>query len=171
MNTYLQGWDGKGKTTAALGLALRAVGHGLRAVVIQFMKGRITYGELKAAKKFGRSLTIIQTGRPSFVRRKKPDPVDVALAQAGIQLAKKILSQERYDVVVLDEINCALDYGLISLVQVIGLMKAKPRHVELILTGRRAHPQVKKLAHLVTEMKEVKHYYREGEEARQGIEW
>lgn len=162
---------GKGKTTAALGLAMRAVGHGMRAIIIQFMKGRINYGELAAARRFGRSLSIIQTGRPSFVRRKDPDPVDVVLAQAGIRLAKKAIGGGQYDVVVLDEINCALDYGLVSLDQVIRLIKLKPGGVEMVLTGRKAHPAVKKLAHLVTEMREMKHYFTKGVHARRGIEW
>jgi len=163
--------NGKGKTTAALGLALRAAGHGFRALIIQFMKGRINYGELKAAKRLGRSLTIIQTGRPDFVKKGAPNPEDVALAQAGIALARMSLKEGKYDLVVLDEINCALDYRLVSLKQVLSLIKDKPEHVELILTGRGAHPQVKKLAHLVTEMREVKHYYRKGVKSRKGIEW
>ena len=163
--------NGKGKTTAALGLAFRASGHGFRTLVIQFMKGRINYGELKAAKRLGESLTIIQTGRPDFVKKGSPDPIDVALAQAGLALARKAIKQGKYDLIVLDEINCAQDYGLITLEQVLSLIKDKPDHVELILTGRWAHPQVKKLAHLVTEMKEIKHYYRKGIKSRKGFEW
>ncbi len=163
--------DGKGKTTAALGLALRAAGHGRRVLIIQFMKGRINYGELRGAKRLRPYITIVQSGRAEFVRKGNPDPRDVALARSGIELAERSLRRGQYDLVVLDEINVALEYGLVSLGQVMRILRERPRGLELVLTGRGAHPAVMKAAHLVTEMREIKHYFRSGVMARKGIEW
>ncbi|MGC8787097.1 MAG: cob(I)yrinic acid a,c-diamide adenosyltransferase [Anaerolineae bacterium] len=162
--------DGKGKTTAALGLALRAAGHGLRVYIVQFMKGWPHYGELLALAAQP-NITLVQFGRPSFVNREHPDPEDVRLAQEAYQRSLDLLTNGQYDVVILDEINVALDYGLISLEQVLALLDAKPPHVELVLTGRNAHPRVIERADLVTEMREVKHPYRLGIEGREGIEY
>jgi cob(I)alamin adenosyltransferase len=162
--------SGKGKTTAALGLALRAVGHRFRVLIIQFLKGGIAYGELKSAKKLSPDLTILSMGRECFVDKKKPHPLDRRWAEKGWQLAKKSVMGEKYSVVVLDEINVAVEYGLVPLKELLELMKEKPEKVELILTGRWAKPEVLRLADLVTEMKEVKHYYRKGIESRIGIE-
>jgi cob(I)alamin adenosyltransferase len=162
--------NGKGKTTAALGLALRAAGHGKKTCVIQFMKGEIYYGELGAAKLLSPYLEIIQMGRPDFVNKTSPDPKDVRLARQGLDLAREILVGKRYDIVVLDEINVALDFGLIALADVIALIDAKPPETELILTGRYANKEIIERADLVTEMKEIKHPYHAGVEARLGIE-
>ena len=162
--------DGKGKTTAALGLAFRAAGHGMRTFIIQFMKGSIFYGELKSAQMLKDYITIVQMGREEFVDRNNPDPKDVELAQKGIELAREVMKKNEYDILVLDEINVALDFGLVSLDQVLSLMEGKPENMELILTGRYAHPEVVKRADLVTEMLEIKHYYAEkGVDARDGI--
>ncbi len=162
--------DGKGKTTAALGLACRAVGHNLRVVMIQFMKGSIEYGELNTAKRLAPNLTIIQQGRENFVNRDNPDPIDIEMAQEGIALAKRLM-EEPPDILVLDEINVAIDYGLVGLEQVVELMERRPEKMELVLTGRYAHPEVMKRADLVTEMVEIKHYYNmEGLDGRVGIE-
>jgi cob(I)alamin adenosyltransferase len=162
--------NGKGKTTAALGLALRAVGHGLKVLVIQFMKGNINYGELESSKKLSPYLTITQMGRETFVSRTNPDPIDVRLAQDGFALAKKAVAEEKYDIVILDEINVAIDYDLIPLSALLHLLDTKPNGVELILTGRNARPEILEMADLVTEMVEQKHYYKNGVLARKGVE-
>jgi cob(I)alamin adenosyltransferase len=163
--------DGKGKTTASLGLAFRAAGHGYKTRIIQFMKGQIKYGELKAAKLLPGLVEVVQAGRKEFVSRENPAPVDVRMAQAAIGLAKAELEKDQVDILVLDEINCALDYKLVTLEQVLGLIKAKPPKMELVLTGRNAHPKVKAAADLVTEMKLVKHYWQKGVAGRKGIEF
>jgi len=162
--------NGKGKTTAALGLALRAVGHGLKVLVIQFMKGNINYGELESSKKLSPYLTIIQTGRETFVSKTNPDPVDIRLAQDGFDLAKKAIADEAYDIIILDEIIVAVDYGLIPLSDLLRLLDTKPSGIELILTGRDARPEIIERADLATEMVERKHYYKNGVSAREGVE-
>ena len=162
--------NGKGKTTAALGLALRAVGHGLKVLIIQFMKGNINYGELESAKKLSPYLTIKQMGRETFVSKTDPDPIDIKLAQEGFSLAKKAIENGEYDIVILDEINVAIDYGLIPLSDLLDVLDTKPLGVELLLTGRNAKPEILERADLVTEMVDRKHYYKKGIPARHGIE-
>ena len=161
---------GKGKTTAALGLAMRALGHGFSVYVIQFMKGNIRYGEMETARRLSPDIVIRQMGRETFVDRNTPDRVDIELARKAVHFAKEVISDGKYDVVILDEINVALDYGLIALQDVLDLLDSKPAHVELVLTGRGAKREVIERADLVTEMVEVKHYYREGTHSRKGIE-
>jgi cob(I)alamin adenosyltransferase len=161
---------GKGKTTAAIGLALRAAGHGLLVHIIQFMKGWPHYGELIALQ-HQPCITLVQFGRPEFVDPDHPDPVDIQRAHDAWEYSLDVLLHGDYDLVVLDEINVALDYGLVSLKQVLALLDAKPAHVELVLTGRGAHPQVVERANLVTEMRELKHPYAAGVGAREGIEY
>jgi len=161
--------NGKGKTTAALGAALRAVGHGKRAVMIQFMKGRL-YGELEAAKAL-EGLAIEQYGRDEFVDAESPEPVDVELAERGWRRAEELVRDEALDMLILDEINVAVSFKLIALERVIEFMKRKPPRLELILTGRYAPAEMIDLADTVTEMKEIKHHYSRGVEARKGIEY
>ena len=162
--------NGKGKTTAALGLALRAVGHGLKVFVIQFMKGNINYGELESVKKLSPYLTIKQMGRETFVSKTHPDPIDIKMAQEGFALAEQAIKNREYDIVILDEINVAIDYGLIPLTDLLHLIDSKPETVELILTGRNAKSEIMDKADLVTEMVDRKHYYDKGIPARKGIE-
>lgn len=161
--------NGKGKTTASLGLAMRAMGHGFKVIMIQFMKGRVNYGELKSAERMG--LKIVQFGRPTFVDRNNPAKEDVEEAQRGLSFAREVISSGEYDMVILDEINVALDFKLISLDDVIRLIDEKPPHVELVLTGRYAPAKLIERADLVSEVMEVKHPYRRGVEMRKGIDY
>jgi cob(I)alamin adenosyltransferase len=162
--------DGKGKTTAALGLAFRAWGRGLRTYVGQFMKGQF-YAELAAARRTDGALTIEQYGKDTFVHVKNPpDPEDVALAQAGLEKLRAALDGGAYDLVVADEINTAHFFYLVSTAEMLDLIARKPGGVELIFTGRACPPEVMDAADLVTEMKEIKHYWRAGVAARDGIE-
>ena len=162
--------DGKGKTTASLGLAVRAAGHGLRTVIIQFMKGWIDYGELKGVAMLAPYVEIHQAGRDTFVDRKDPDPEDVRLAREGWELAKAVILGRKADIVVLDEINCAADYGLVPAVDVVEILRRKPDGMEVVMTGRGAPAAFVEIADLVTEMREIKHYYAKGVDARVGVE-
>ncbi|KPJ60323.1 MAG: cob(I)yrinic acid a,c-diamide adenosyltransferase [Latescibacteria bacterium DG_63] len=161
--------NGKGKTTAALGCGLRAAGHGYKVLMVQFMKGR-RYGELSAVKHVP-GFEIAQFGLDSFVERGRPSPEDLKLAREGFQRASEAVRGGQYDVVILDEVNVAVDYGLIGLDEVLKLIEERPPHVELILTGRYAHERIRDSADTVTEMVEVKHHYGGGIEAREGIEY
>lgn len=161
--------NGKGKTTAALGLSLRALGRGMRVCFFQFIKGGGPYGEQLLAERLGPDFDIIQTGRPGWVNVKDITE-DRRLAQEALQQARQKLLSEDYDLFVCDEILGAVGFGLIDLEQVLELMRVKPKRVELVLTGRNAPEQVMQEADLVTEMKEVKHYYHSGVPARVGIE-
>ena len=161
--------NGKGKTTAALGVALRATGHGMKVLIIQFMKGD-GGGEQEAAQRLSPHLTIFKAGRKGFVTRSNPDPVDIRLAQEGYSMARKAFQEKEYDIVILDEINMAIDYGLLPLSDLLQLIDSKPETMELILTGRNAREEILEKADLITEMVEQKHYYKRGIPARKGIE-
>ena len=161
--------NGKGKTTAALGLALRAVGRGLKVCILQFIKGGGPYGEHLIAEKLAPLLTIIQTGRPGWVNT-KDITADRTVAQEAFTKAKELLTSGEYDLFICDEINGAVGFGLIDVEQVLELISLKPEQVELVLTGRNAHERVIEAADLVTEMREIKHYYKAGVPARTGIE-
>jgi cob(I)alamin adenosyltransferase len=163
--------NGKGKTTAALGLALRAVGQGLTVSMIQFIKGGWKYGELRGPE-FLPGFEIRPMGR-GFVGLggKAPDPEDVALAAETLAAGREIIIQGTRDLVILDEINCAVDLGLIPVEDVLDLIRRKPAHVHLVLTGRNARPEVIEAADLVTEMREIKHPYQKGVKAQMGIEF
>jgi cob(I)alamin adenosyltransferase len=160
--------NGKGKTTASLGLALRAAGAGLKVFIGQFVKGR-DYSELSALKKI-KNINVGQFGTACFIK-KIPDRKDIALAKAGLERIKKIINKRIYDVVILDEINIAIKLKLVKLKDIIELIKTSPKKIELVLTGRYAHPKIIKLADLVSEVKDVKHYYKKGTKARRGIEF
>ena len=162
--------NGKGKTTAALGLALRAVGHGMKVLVVQFMKGNVQYGELESAKKLSPNLTIKQVGRETFISKPDPDPKDLQLAQEGFSIAKNAIQNKEYDIVNLDEIKLAIDYGLIPVNDLLQIIDSKPDSVELILTGRNVKREILERADLITEMVDRKHYYDKGVPAREGIE-
>ncbi len=161
--------NGKVKTTAALGLALRAIGRGLKVCVFQFIKGGGRYGEHFAAEKLAPLLTIIQTGRPGWVNTKDITE-DRQTAQEALVRAGELLTSGEYDLFICDEINGAAGFGLIDVEQVLELISRKPEKTELVLTGRNAHQRVIEVADLVTEMREIKHYYKAGVPARTGIE-
>lgn len=162
--------NGKGKTTAALGLALRAVGHQKRVIMFQFMKGDKEYGEIQASQALP-GFTIVQCGRVDFVDLKNPATVDREMAQQGWQDAQNAITQGQYDIVILDEINVALFCGMIETQEVVAFLKKRPRNVEVILTGRYAPDLLLASADLVTEMQEIKHPYQQGIPARCGIEF
>jgi cob(I)alamin adenosyltransferase len=164
--------DGKGKTTAAMGLALRNVGHGRRVLVMQFMKGPgNVYGETLAARKYLPGLEVVQGGRDTFVSRVRPDPEDVRLARATLAQAAAALAAGEYDLVILDEVNVAVDYGLVPVEDVVEAVTGRAPLVDVVLTGRQAPAELLELADLVSEVREVKHHYRAGVPARAGIEY
>jgi len=162
--------DGKGKTSAAFGLALRAIGRGLKVYIVQFIKGGFDYGELHIVEKIP-NLKLATFGRGRFVTEIPPSEEDSKLAREAFELAKKVVKSGEYDVVVLDEVNVALNLKMISIDEAVDLIKNKPQHVELILTGRYAPVQIIDAADLVTEMREVKHPYAQGVPPRKGIEF
>jgi len=170
--------EGKGKTTAALGAALRALGHGFKVLVIQFFKGDwpVVYGELEMAKRLYPQLEVLQLGR-GFVKimgDKKPFQEHVEAAQEALKLTKEKIASGEYNLVILDEVNYALgylDFKLIELEDVLEILRTKPPQMHIILTGRNAHPRVIEMADLVTEMKEIKHPMKQGVSAQQGIDY
>ena len=162
--------DGKGKTSSAFGLALRAVGRGLKVYIIQFIKGGFDYGELYVVDRLP-NLKLKAFGRGMFVTERPPGKEDVEPAQEALALSQEVVKSGEYDIVILDEISVALNLKLISLEKVLELIKDKPEHVELVLTGRSAPEEIIKAADLVTEMREVKHPFHKGYQARKGIEY
>ena len=162
--------NGKGKTTAAIGQAIRAAGHSLRVYMIQFMKDQPNSGELKIIQKLKPNFIIKQYGQPSFFNEKNPKKADFEIVQKAWNATERIVRSGKWDIVILDEINVVLNYKLISLEKVVELIKSKPSHVELIFTGRNAHPEILKLADLVSEILEIKHPYEKNMMPRVGIE-
>jgi len=162
--------NGKGKTTAAFGQALRAVGQGLKVCIIQFMKGR-KYGEYIAAERLAPDLTVHLSGLDSFVMRDNPAPLDSELAKKGLDLARNAFSCGEYNMVILDEINVALDFKLLPLAEVLELIQNKPTMLDVVLTGRYAPPEIVAIADTVSEMREIKHHYNAGIKDRAGIEY
>jgi cob(I)alamin adenosyltransferase len=163
---------GKGKTTAAMGTALRAVGSGLRVLMLQFLKGSWHYGELDAVQAFGDRFVIKQMGR-GFVKvgGAETDPKDVRLVEECWNEAAEAIGSGEWDLVVLDEINYAIAYKMLDVEKVVNALQHKPEMVHVILTGRSAHPTILELADTVTEMREVKHAYQKGILAQRGIEY
>ncbi len=171
MKGYIQIYtgNGKGKTTAALGLTLRAVGAGKKVFFAQFVKGRI-YSEVKAIKEYLPSVEVRQYGLDCFIFD-KPSQEDIDMARKGLKEIESVITSGKYDVVVLDEANIAIYYHLFSSQELIEILRHKPEEMEIIITGRYATPELTAFADLVTEMKEIKHYYTQGVDAREGIEY
>lgn len=166
---HLYTGDGKGKTTAALGLAMRASGNGLRVLMIQFMKTSDAYAEQWAYRSLP-GLEIRPMGLDCLINRDKPRPEDVEKAQEGLRQAKGAMSSGDWDMVILDEVNVAVRWGLVGEEQVLGAVRGRAKGVEVVLTGRYAPPSFAEEADLVTEMRNLKHYYDRGVLAREGIE-
>jgi len=162
--------NGKGKTTAALGLSMRALGHDQNVGFLQFMKGSKNYGEVKIASVLP-NFTLVQSGQESFVSYENPDPIDIQMAQDGFELAKKWFEEDKFDLIVLDEILVAVAFKLISVAQVMDLVRKKPLRLNLIMTGRYAAPEIMEIADTVTEMTEKRHAYNHGVEAKAGMEF
>jgi cob(I)alamin adenosyltransferase len=163
---------GKGKTTAAMGTALRAVGNGMKVLMLQFLKGSWHYGELDAVKAFGDNFVMKQMGR-GFVKvgGAETDPEDVRMVEDAWKEAEQAIMSGQWDLVILDEINYAIGYKMLDPARVVEALKRKPEQVHVILTGRNAHPTIIELADTVTEMKQVKHAYEKGVLAQRGIEY
>lgn len=162
--------NGKGKTTAALGLAMRAMGHGERVYMAQFMKGR-PYGEIETVRRYLPLMKLEQFGPGRFIESCGPTPEDRQWAGKGLEAAREALRSGEYDLVILDEINVAVEYHLLSLKEVLELVAERPPHVDLVLTGRYARPELLEVADMVSEVREVKHHYRQGIPARAGVEF
>ena len=164
---------GKGKTTSALGIALRAVGYGMKVCIIEFIKGDMYSGEIDGIKRLSPNVELHLTGKGFCGIEGNPYPYKEhrANAQDALKLAKEKMLSEKFDILILDEINNAIQLKLVDLPQVLELIENKPLPMHLILTGRGAHPEVIKRAHTVTEMKEIKHAYRQGIEPQKGIDY
>jgi len=162
--------NGKGKTTAALGLALRAAGHGMKTFIVQFLKGQPS-GEIMAVRRLEPLVRIEQFGRQGFIRvGEGPDDADVERARRGLRRVAEILESGEYRIVVLDEVNTAVHFKLLTETEVLEVVDRRPPDVEMVLTGRYAPPAFLEKADLVTEMKSLKHYFEAGVRARTGIE-
>ena len=170
MKGYIQVYtgNGKGKTTAAFGLALRAAGAGKQVFIAQFVKGQ-EYSEIKAVRELLPTVTVKQYGLDCFIVN-TPTQADIDIARQGLEEVAAIIASGGYDIVILDEANIAIFYKLFTAAELIEILKSKPENVEIIITGRYACPEILETADLVTEMKEVKHYYTQGVQGRVGIE-
>ncbi|MCM8800837.1 MAG: cob(I)yrinic acid a,c-diamide adenosyltransferase [Candidatus Omnitrophica bacterium] len=160
--------NGKGKTSAAIGIAIRAVGAGLKVYIAQFCKKGL-YSELKALKKL-KGIKIEQFGRSGFIK-KKPKKKDWILVQHGLQRIKEVIAKKSYDMIILDEINIALHLGLLKVSDLIDTIKLASKDTEIILTGRYAPSKIIEIADLVSKIEELKHYYKKGVKARKGIDY
>lgn len=165
--------NGKGKTTASLGVALRAVGHGLRVCMVQFIKGEWHYGELNSIKKLEPDFELIVAGK-GFIGIIDDDHAfeeHVRAAKTALDIVEQKISLDSFDIIILDEINYALHLGVLQLADVMKILQNRPKHLSLILTGNHACEEIIKLADLVTEMKEIKHPYKKGIKAKRGIDF
>lgn len=164
--------EGKGKTTASLGMALRAWGQGMKVLVIQFVKGGWKYGELKAAEKLGPNFEIRPMGE-GFIKKTDGKSLDEHkhAAREALAAAREEIASGKYDLIILDEVLYAIHYGLIALDDVLALLDQKPEHLHLVLTGRNAPPEIIERADTVTGMQEIKHPYKQGIPAQKGIEF
>lgn len=167
--------NGKGKTTASLGLAMRALGRCWKVLIIMFTKGGNDYGELNSFRnlspEIAKNLTIVQAGLDRIVYENNKNADDAQEIKKGWELAKKVIRNDEYNLVILDEANIVIDLGLIDLDEVIEVLKNKPDEMEIVLTGRNANPKIIEIAHLVSEISPVKHYWNTGIAARKGIEY
>ncbi len=167
--------DGKGKTTASLGLAMRALGRSWKVLIIMFTKGGNDYGELNSfrnlSSEISQNLTIIQAGLDRIVYNDNKNSDDAKEIQKGWHLAKKAIENDEYNLIILDEANIAIDMGFIDVDEVVSVLKNKPEEMEIVLTGRNAHKKVIEIAHLVSKITPVKHYWDTGVVARKGIEY
>ena len=162
---------GKGKTTAAFGLALRALGQGFKVLILQFMKGRANIGEIKALSHIDLPCEIQQVGRDVFFKSRACEPIDIYVATKGLAEFCDAMASGRYDLIILDEIIVAIDFGLVDLEEVKSALAHKPPELHLILTGRNAPAELIEMADLVTEMQEIKHPFNRGVAAQIGIEY
>lgn len=163
--------NGKGKTTAAFGAAFRAAGQGMKVLILQFMKGQKDLGELKALKRIDLPITLEQYGRRVFFRTRTCEAMDIHKAHQGLRAFKRAMKGNLYDLIILDEINMAIHFGLLSVEEVIEAIEQKPPELHLVLTGRNADQKLIEMADLVTEMREIKHHYHQGVHAQKGIEF
>jgi cob(I)alamin adenosyltransferase len=163
---------GKGKTSAAMGMALRGVGHGLKTLMIQFIKGSWRYGELEGAKRLDPHFKIVPMGK-GFIRfdRTGPDPEDVKAVREAWGFFREKMASGDFHMIILDEVNYVVDYGLLPVDDLLEAIKDKPEGLHLVLTGRNAHPKVIEMADLVTEMQEIKHPFQKGIKAQKGVEF
>lgn len=170
MKGYIQVYtgNGKGKTTTALGLSIRAAGAGLKVLIAQFLKTG-DYSEIKALKRFSDLITVVQFGSGRFIKG-IPSPEEIAAAGHGLEFIKEALKSNQYDIIIMEEANVAAACGVIQTNDILSIMEIKPENVELVITGRGADSKIIEKADLVTEMKEIKHYFQKGVKARVGIE-
>ena len=163
--------DGKGKTTAALGMALRAAGHGMKVLILQFMKCHEKIGEMKALTQTDLPITLKQFGRRVFFRTRTCEIMDIHKARQGLEAYKIAIEDNSYDLIILDEINMAIHFGLLEIEEVIEAIEQKPPELHLVLTGRNAKEKLIAMADLVSEIREIKHHYHQGVQAQKGIEF
>lgn len=167
--------NGKGKTTASLGLAMRALGRCWKVLIIMFTKGGDDYGELNSFMNLSESiknnLTIVQAGLDRIVYADNKNASDEEEIKKGWELAKNAILNDEYNLIILDEANIAIDLGILDIDEVVDVLKNKPEDMEIVLTGRNAHPKIIEIAHLVSEIQPVKHYWDTGIAARKGIEY